>query len=243
LSEQFDVRRFAATRARAGKLEQRFERLHAAHVVGRNRAPIQFGDVEEVIPVLHLGVAQRRLRTHVDRLEFRLGFVARRTDVHAHAATRAIFDRDLNRELLPLPLGQPRGSRLEGLGRVIVRTVKHLAANRRMRTDEDALAALDTNIRIPDGNFGGEIALLPFRRRRRERAIARHRADGQAIAATRLAIGPSTLRTNAGACAGTGGRITTPVSTEAGTLTSTRFASVVSTAAMFIFTISSPFLP
>ena len=95
LGEQLEVGRFAATGARAGELEERLLHLHRAHARGRNLPAIQVRQGEEEIPVRALGLAQRRLRLHVDGLEPRLGFVARRANIHANAATGAILGRDL----------------------------------------------------------------------------------------------------------------------------------------------------
>ena len=119
LREQLDVRRLAATRARARELEERLLHLHFAHVLSRHLAAIHLRNREEEIPVRALGFAQRRLRLHVDRLQARFGFVPRRANIHANAAAGAIFHRDLQRVFQPFPLRQPRLRRFEGRGRAL----------------------------------------------------------------------------------------------------------------------------
>ena len=104
LREQLDVRRFAAAGAGAGVLEQRLEELRAScgRPSRRSRA-LDLRQIEEERVVLALGVAQRRLRLHVDRLVPRIGPVLGRADVHAQVAARAVLRRDLNR-VQPVPL-------------------------------------------------------------------------------------------------------------------------------------------
>ena len=56
-------------------------------------------------------------------------------------------------------------------------------ANRRVRTDQHALAALDAEVGFPHRNFLRDVALLPLRRADRISAVDREGADGQAVAA------------------------------------------------------------
>ena len=99
----------------------------------------------------------------------RFGFVARRANVHADAATGAIFRRDLQRVLQPFPFRQPRLDDLNDDG-APARTVRiiNFAANDRVRADQHAFPALDADRRIPDRNFDREVALLELRSARRE---------------------------------------------------------------------------
>ena len=184
LREQFQVRRLAAACARAGELKQRLLHLLCADVFEADSPPIQLGNREKETPVLSLGLAQRRLRAHVDRLQPRLGFVACGADIHADAATRAILDRDLQRVFQSFPVRQPRITRLKRRGR----SLKHgrhidFATNHRVRTDHHALVALDTDIRIPDRHLCRQVALFPARGAGRERSVTRESAHRHAIAA------------------------------------------------------------
>ena len=60
------------------------------------RGPIDLGEVEEERVVLALGVAQRRLRRHLERPVLRPGLVLRRAHHHAQRAAGAVFGRDLD---------------------------------------------------------------------------------------------------------------------------------------------------
>ncbi len=57
-----------------------------------------------------------------------------------------------------------------------------LGADGGVRADQHALAALDAELLVPDGDLQSDVALLPHGRRRGERAIHREGGDGERIA-------------------------------------------------------------
>ena len=184
LRKQFQIRRLAATCARPGELKQRLLHLLRTDVFEADSPTIQFGNREKEAPVLPLRLAKRRLRPHVNRLQPRLRFVARRTDINADAAARTILDRDLQRVAQAPPIGQPRLARLERCRRGVEHGRRiDFAANHRMRTHHHALVALDTDIRIPDRHLCRQVALFPSRGAGRERSVARESAHRHAVAA------------------------------------------------------------
>ncbi len=104
------------------------------------------------------------------------------TSTHTRAAG-AVFGRNLQGvaillHALPLWLGPLEGGRrlVAQLGAV------DLGADHGMRADHDALAALDAEILVPHRNELRDVALLPLRRARRERAARRDRAHRERIA-------------------------------------------------------------
>ena len=138
-----------------------------------------------MVPVLLFGLQELGLRAHVDGFQARLGLVPGRADVHAQSAAGAILGSDLDGVSQPLPLGEAgcgggegSGSPFQG-GRLV-----GLAPDRRVRADQDALAALNADARIPRGNLKGEVALLPLGGAGGISAVERQGAHGQRIAAT-----------------------------------------------------------
>ena len=183
LREQLEVGRFAAARAGAGEFEQRLLHLLLADGSDLDRAAVEFGDFEEEVPVVALGNAQRRLRRHVEGLETRLLLVLDRADVDADAAAGAVFGRDLDGILEAGPLFVARRGGLERGGSAFqLLRIVDLDADHRVRTNHGALAALDADVRVPDGNFEREIALLPLGGSSGEGAVDGEGADGQLVA-------------------------------------------------------------
>ena len=170
LRQELDVRRLAASGAGAGILEERLEELRGLHIQGARLRPVGLGQVEEERVVLALGLAQRRLRMHVDGLVLGIGLVFGRTEHHAEGAAGAILGRDLDRVLRAGIVGRPEVDRLEGGGRLLQESrLIDLDADRRVRADERALVALDADRRVPHRDLGGDVAFLPLARRRRAR--------------------------------------------------------------------------
>ena len=164
LRDQLDVGSFAASGAGAGKLEQRFLYLLLADGAGLDFSAIEFRKVEEEVPVLALGRAQRRLRDHVDGLQPDFALVLDRADVDADAASGAVFGGDLDGVLHARPFFVAGLGGFEGCGRFgEFFAVVDLDANDGVRADHGAFAALNADFRIPGGNFEGEIAFLPAR--------------------------------------------------------------------------------
>ena len=97
LREQLDVRRFAAPGARPRVLEQRLEELRRLVIDFRQIDARGVGQVEKERVVVPLGVAERRLRVHVDRFVPGVRPIFGRADVHAQVAARAVLRRHLNR--------------------------------------------------------------------------------------------------------------------------------------------------
>ena len=183
LREQLDVRRFAAPGARPRVLEQRLEELRRLVVDLRQIDARGVGQVEKERVVVALGVAERRLRVHVDRLVPGVRPILGRADVHAQVAARAVLRRHLNRVRPPLELEPFVGHGLERRRRAGERAVVvHLGADGRMRTHQHALIALDADARVPHRDLEREVPLLPLRRADRPRAVHRKRAHRQQIA-------------------------------------------------------------
>src|SRR5271167_2619489 len=104
----------------------------------------EFGNLEKVIPVLIVLLAQFWLRLHVDGAVLGLALALGRADRDAQPAPGAIFRRHLQR-VFQLRKFAPLGDRrLEAFGSVIDSTgIIDLGANDGMRTNHDAFAALD----------------------------------------------------------------------------------------------------
>ena len=187
LRHQLEIWSFAATRAGAGELEQRFLNLLLADVGDLNVAAVQFRDLEEEVPVVALGHAQRRLRHHVDRLEPCFGLVLDRTNLDADAATGAIFRRHLNRVLEALPFFVAGLGGFERLRSALqFFRVVNLDADDRMRTNHGALSALNADLRIPGRDFERQVALLPFRGSGGKSAVDWKCAHRQFVATSRI---------------------------------------------------------
>ena len=108
LRQQLDVGRLSAARAGAGKLEERLQQLQILHLAVRELGAVHLGQAEEKLPVVALGLAQRRLRNHVDGLVAGVALALHRANLHADRAAGAILRRNLQRVavlLHPLPLG------------------------------------------------------------------------------------------------------------------------------------------
>ncbi len=126
----------------------------------------------------------RRLRLHVDGADAG-GFEAPgRADLDAQLAARAVFDRHLQREpqvreAAPGERRRGKPGRRRGQRRLVVVT----RADDGVRTDHRAVAALDADLRLPRRHQVRDVPLLPLRRARRIRAVGRHRADRQLVAA------------------------------------------------------------
>ncbi len=152
--------------------------LAVGHLVAR-----QLRDGEEVIPVLVVFLAQRRLRLHIDSAVFGFALALRRTNRHAQSATGAIFRRDLQgvfqiREFTPLG-----NCRLEAFGSMIGDVaVVNLGANNGVRANHDALAALNAELLVPHRNFQRNIPLLPLCGTSGEGAVDWHGADRDQVA-------------------------------------------------------------
>src|SRR5262249_23754984 len=91
----------------------------------------------------------------------------------------------LQRVAETLPLGESSLSRFKGGGRKLQEClIVDLAADDRVRTYQDAFPALDAEILIPYGHLLSKIALFQTRSPGRKRAISRHSADRNFVAAT-----------------------------------------------------------
>ena len=143
-----DVRRFATADAGTGKLEERRQQHGAGHGAALDDAPVVVRQLEEELPVFRFLRTQRRLLGHVQGLARDIGLVADRADLDAQRAARAILGRHLvadvparrvilaaRRHVLERRRGVLGQFSREGLG-----------ADRRMRADEDALAALRAQV-------------------------------------------------------------------------------------------------
>ena len=122
------------------------------------------------------------------------------------------------------------------------RAVVNLDADDGVRANHRALAALDADLRIPRRDLECQVSFLPFRCARGERPVAGEGADRQFVAAyprrscqarhARTSVLPERWR-----------NFDLAGYLLPGIFTSNKCASVSSTACMFFFTTSSPFLP
>ena len=111
---------------------------------------------------------------------WRTNFLAlRRAYIHAHAATRAVVGRHLNRERVapaaPCPSmfrQKPPGARSTASGNTFIR-------NRGVQDRPTHKAAVDANRRIPNRNLRGDAPFFNLRRAGRKRAVDRHRIHRQ----------------------------------------------------------------
>ena len=208
LRHQLDVGGFAATRAGAGEFEQGLQQLDVFHLAQAESAAVGFRNLQEEVPVVALGFAQRHLGRHVDGLVLGLALGLGRADFHAQRAAGAILRRHLQRVLHLLEFLPARRGRLEG-GRSFFqqRRVVNLGPDHRVRANQHALAALDAEVLIPDREFPARCCAFPTARWR----WGRFRPLGMALTGSESPspsmILASTSRTNAGACAGTAGRM------------------------------------
>src|SRR5205807_4156334 len=84
-------------------------------------------------------------------------------DFDAELAAGAVFNCNLDRVELIRKLAPLCRHRFETFRRVCeIALLDNLRANRRMRTDQNALAALDAEIGLPNRNFLCDVALLPL---------------------------------------------------------------------------------
>ena len=183
LREELEVRGFAAAGAGARELKERTEELYVFDGRGVELVSVGLGDVEEEVPVRALGFAERHLGLHRERTRAALFLGLYRAVVGAEAAAGAVFGSDLYREGFAGEVFPFRVCVLEGLGGVLKELlVVDLGAYRRVRADEDALTALDAEVRIPDGDVYRDVALLVLRGRGREGTVLGQSGDGEAVA-------------------------------------------------------------
>ena len=111
-------------------------------------------------------------------------------NLHAQAAAGAVLGVELQREAAfgVAPRVHGRGfeadrRRIGRIGQLVF--VEEASPDNRMRTGDRALAALDTEVGVPDGNFIGDVALFPGGGARGEGAVHRQGADRQGVAPPR----------------------------------------------------------
>ena len=184
LGEQLDVGRFAAARAGARELKERLQQLQILHLRVRKLGAIDFGQVQEELPVLALGFAQRSLRRHVDGLVAGVALALDRAHFHADARSRCSLPEQpaacSDRVSMPFHFGLAH-LKVAGALSPSSATVD-LGADHSVRANHDALAALDAEILVPHRNELRDVALLPLRGGRREGAARGNGADRKQIA-------------------------------------------------------------
>ena len=182
MREQLKVRRFAAARTRAGVFDQRLVEL-AGFDLGLDELAVGLEQRKEELVVEAFGLAQRKLRGHVERFVLGVRLVLGRTHLNAQRAARAILGRDLDGEIHAGYTGRAERRVFEGLRSGLQR--RRLVVFRphgRVGADEHALVALDAQRRIPHGDFLGDVALFPFRRAQRPTPVHGKRAHRQQVA-------------------------------------------------------------
>ena len=183
LAQELDVRRLAAAGAGAGELEERLEHLRALdRVVGQQVAGERRDGAEEV-PAATLFVAVLLGGGHVDGLVAHLGLGLGRADLDADAAAGAVVGSHLDGDVVVeqrLGLVGDAAEAVGGAGEGLRRVDLH--ADGGVRADDRALAALDADLGVPDGDLAGDGPLFELGGAGRERAVGRQRADGQQVA-------------------------------------------------------------
>ena len=183
LREEFDVGRFAAAGASAGKFEERLEKLRVFHLSVGNALAVEFGQRKEKLPVGALLLAERCLHFHVDGLMFHFALALSRADFHTQAAAGAVFRRNLEGVTQGCKFAPARLGGLEGGRRVRQEQgIVDFGANHGVRANHHALPALDTKLCVPNRNLLRDIALFPLRGGGRESAVDGQGADGQGVA-------------------------------------------------------------
>ena len=175
LGDHFDVRRFAAARARAGELEQRLVELASL-----DACPLDGGGVCLLyalgkLPIFRIGVDNFFQRDHFER------FVALHAGAHvrANAAAHAIEGRNLHTELRSFQAGRGFGNeRIGFFGRI----VDDRRADARVRADERALVALDAVFGDPLRDLDRNAALFKLGRTHGHGAVRIERGGGQLVA-------------------------------------------------------------
>ena len=182
LTQQLQVRRFTAPSAGSREFKQGLLQLLFANLVQFQLAAIAIGQALEKVPIAAFALPQRRLRFHVDRFAQRHGLVTGRTDINANRAAGAIFRRDLDSKFLPGKVLVAAIGGQEALRRSFqLAGIVDFATNHRVGANHDALAALDADIGIPDGDELGDIAFFPLGGGARIGAVAGQGADGQIV--------------------------------------------------------------
>ena len=172
LRQQLDVRRFAATRTRAGKFKQRLNELGCLRQVLRHICPLDIRQSFKELPVGHFGVNMLFNMIHIDSLLLRIGLVLRRTGGNADTAAGAVFRRQLQDKFLAGKFLAFVVGALQGCRRISEFFVRrNFHTDNPVRTNNGAFAALDTGFRIPYRNFGRDTALFVLRRRCRPGSV------------------------------------------------------------------------
>ena len=184
LREQLQVRRLAAARARTGELEQRLQELRAADRAEVDPRPVARRQRLEERDALALVGHERLALGEVDRLGDRIARRDRRARLDAQAASGAVLDVDLERVAAVRETGRHQRRRPEPLRRALeVGRVVVPGADHAVRADEAAVAALDAQVLVPDGDQLGDVALLVRGGAARVGAVHRQRTDRQIVAA------------------------------------------------------------
>ncbi len=122
-------------------------------------------------------------------LKFALGSVGilldRRAGIDTDHAAGAIFRSDLQRIIHPFELLGHRLDIFEIVGRFFDKArVKYFRPDRRMRADQRADVALNTEFRLPDRDIDRDITLLVLGRTGHVRTVIRESRHRQVIAAS-----------------------------------------------------------
>ena len=178
LRREPDVGRLAAAGAGAGKLEQRVEQHGAGDGAVLERTAVELGQAQEEGEVVALLVAQRHDRRHVHRAPADVGLVVDRAGLDAVAAAGAVLRRHLvadvgaGGEFLALRRHVLEGRRCVGSGF----GTEGARADRGVRADEHALAALGAEVGLPHRNFQRDVALFVLRGAERIGAVGGQQA-------------------------------------------------------------------
>ena len=119
----------------------------------------------------------------IDRLVRGVASDRDRTGLHAQAAARAVLDVDLERVSRLRQPGAFGGADLKSGGARPGARSCSSGCGSRCGADERAVAALDAELRLPDRDLVGDVALLVLGRPAWVGAVDRQRADRQLVAA------------------------------------------------------------
>ena len=147
---------------------------------------VNVGQIQEEFEIGSFVFTQRKLRLHHKGLFTLDSLVASRADLCAQSTTGAVFRSNLDSPLVTLEVRSLVVGALECFRSVLEQfTVVNLGTNGCVRADDAAFTTLDTQVRVPDRNIHGNIALFPLSRTERPCTINRENGNRQILAVVR----------------------------------------------------------
>ena len=110
----------------------------------RELVPVGVRKFSEEVPIRALSLTKWRLRLHIDGFVFCLALALYRANLDAEFASGAVFRRNLQRVTQTVKLPPARPFRFETFRRISQQlSIVNLCPNDRVRTNQNALAALN----------------------------------------------------------------------------------------------------